>query len=68
MIRKLNDMKANRLELKKTNEIIENLNDRMKHISIVQNELAEMLKPIRDSIQYFDEKTKAEMLTKVEHL
>ena len=61
-------MKANKVELKKTNEIIENLNDRVKHISIVQNELAEMLAPIRDSMQHFDEKTKAEILTKVENL
>ena len=58
MVNKLNDAKATKEELMQTNALIENLNERVKHISILQNELAIMLEPIRNSVNIFDEKMK----------
>ena len=65
VINRLNEIKVNRHELFKTNDVIDNLNDRVKHISVLQNQLAEMLVPVRDSIGHFDPKKKKEILTKV---
>ena len=54
VLNRLNEIKANRHELVKTNDVIDNLNERVKHMSVLQNELAEMLVPVRDSIGHFD--------------
>ena len=39
-VQKLDENKASREELSKTNHLIENLNERMKHLANVQHEFA----------------------------
>ena len=52
----MDDLKADKESLDKTNALIENLNDKVKHLSIIQNELALSLAPINKNIGNFDEK------------
>lgn len=67
-ITKINEIKANKYDLAKTNDLIESLNERVKHLSNVQNELAITLEPIKNSMNIFDEKTKKKLLQKVENI
>ena len=46
MVKKLDEEKADRTELNVTKVMIENVNDRLKHVSIIQNELSTILKPL----------------------
>ena len=48
-------IKADKEEVAHTNVLIENLNERLKYLSVVQNELASTLEPIRNSVNSFDE-------------
>ena len=58
----LNKAKANKDSLQLTNSNLKSLYDRVKHISIVQNELANSLLPIKNSISTFDDETKQSIL------
>ena len=47
-------MKANMDEITYTHSLIEGLNERIKHISMIQTEFAKTLEPIKNSIGEFD--------------
>jgi len=68
LINRLNEQKATKVEVLETHDLIESLNLRVKHISVMQSELADLLKPIKNNIGQFDEKTKKEFQTKVENI
>ena len=58
MIDRVMDIKASREELENTEKIIDNLNDRVKHISnLFQSFTAQML-PFKNTIGKFDDSTK----------
>ena len=63
---KLNTEKATRQEMEFTHSLIESLNSRLKHLSIVQTEMASSLVPVQHSINEFDDKTKKRLLQKLE--
>lgn len=46
-VNKMVEVKASKEELDDTHKMIENLNTRVKHLSILQNELASTLEPVR---------------------
>ena len=54
MLAEMNAKKANKEEVSQTQSLIENLNQRVKHLSIVQYELARSLEPVKNSINDFD--------------
>ena len=43
MVDQLDDLKANKLQVSQLLTKIENLNDRVKHVSVIQNEIADQL-------------------------
>ena len=59
----MNDIKASRTELKFEHSLIESLNDRVKHLSILMKEMAEVFKPVNEQIQMFDDHTNEVQLT-----
>ena len=46
--------------------LIESLNERVKHMSVVQNELASSMIPMRNKIGCYDEETKSEAMKKLQ--
>ena len=46
MLKKMDDHKADKTELNLTKVMIDNVNERLKHVSILQNELSTMLMPL----------------------
>jgi 16S rRNA G527 N7-methylase RsmG len=64
----MNDVKANRADITETKGLIESLNERVKYLSNVMNELAVALEPIRHSVNKFDENMKKKILFKVENI
>ena len=44
---------------------MDNLNDRVKHLAIMFNELVQLFDPIKSSINNFDEETKAKLGNKL---
>ena len=61
----MDHIKADKEDLNYTNSLIESLNERLKHLSTIQNELATTLEPIKYSIHKFDEGVKKKLQTKV---
>ena len=47
MIASLNDRKANNEDVANSNVLIEKLNDRVKHLSVIQNEFSMVLEPVK---------------------
>ena len=45
--------------------MLENLNDRVKHLANLQNELALNLEPVRNSINQFEEHRRKKLLNNV---
>ena len=68
MVAKVDDLKASKQELQQSKAMVESLNDRVKHLSILQQELASLLMPIRESMNGLNEQAKTQMLTKLENL
>jgi len=68
MIDLINMKKANKADLSATEELIENLNDRVKHISNLLQTLTSSILPIRNTIMTFDEHTKKKVLLQVKRL
>ena len=68
MINEMNDVKANKADVTEAKGLIESLNERMKYLSGIMNELATTLEPIRNSVNTFDEKMKKKILFKVENI
>lgn len=54
MINELNQFKATKTQIEETKKLIDNLNFRLKHISIVQREIATLLEPSKNSFNHFD--------------
>ena len=61
----INDKKADKTELIETQNMLENLNDRVKHLANLQNELALNLEPVRNSINQFEENRRKKLLNNV---
>ena len=59
---KFNDLKATRQEMMYVHCLIESLNERVKHLSVVQTELASSLVPVSNSIGKFGEEKKKRLL------
>ena len=68
MIDVMNMKKANKTDLNATEELIENLNDRVKHISNLLQTLTTSILPIKSTIMNFDEHTKKKVLLQVKKL
>lgn len=49
-VNKMNDNKADKTDLNKTNNLIDNLNERVKHLSVLLTELAGSLEPIKNTL------------------
>ena len=49
------DSKASKIDNENTISLINNLNNRVKHLSINHNELVKTLDPVRHSVSQFDE-------------
>ena len=54
--------KVSHFDLKNVKGFIESLNDRVKHLSVVQSEIANILIPFRSAIKDFDEEAKANFI------
>lgn len=50
MVNDLNRIKANYSDLAVTNSYIENLNERLKQVTIMQQEFVKTLKPMHDTV------------------
>lgn len=50
---KINSIKAEKEDIGEVKELIESLNERVKHLSIIQHEIAHSLSPIKNSINTF---------------
>ena len=68
MLNKLNMVKVNKYEIQQSNQLISNLNERVKHIAVLQNALAYALKPINNSIGRFDTEKNREIFTNIDNI
>ena len=68
LVRDMGEVKADRKNLEKTNGCIDNLNERVKYLAVLQNELAMILEPIKNSVHNFDEATKKKLYGKLENI
>ena len=53
------------MDVEKNKKMIENMNERMKHVSIIQNELVLLLEPIKLQTEESDNHTKNKMWNKL---
>ena len=65
MLAQMSDTKASKEELKQTNSLIDSLNERMKHLSVVHTQLAGTFDPVRESMQNFDAHTQKQLQQKL---
>lgn len=63
---KVEKAKANKEQIVETVALVESLNERVKHMAILQNEVATSLEPIRNSFNHFSETSKKDIFKKVE--
>ena len=68
LLRDIGEAKADNIELNKTNSCIDSLNERVKYLAVLQNELAMILEPIKNSTGNFDEGTKKKLSGKLESI
>ena len=50
LVNQISEKKANETDLKFTQSLIDSLNHRLKHLSVLQNELALSLEPVKNTI------------------
>ena len=60
--------KASRKELDEARNLIDSLNNRVKHLANLLNEISESIRPVRDSLDTFKESTKNSILAKIENI
>jgi transcriptional regulator NrdR family protein len=65
MINDLNVSKANDTELKEVSNALGSLNERVKQIAVIQNEIAKSLDPIHGAIGEFDKEAKKQFKSKI---
>ena len=58
LLEKVNQVKASKAELATTEMLITNLNDRLKHLSSVMNNLAGCMLPVQKQMSNFDNQSK----------
>ena len=68
MVTRIDEVKANKQELLDANASIDGLNQRIKHLSVIQTEFATLLEPIRMSIHQFDPVMKQQLHTKISNI
>jgi len=68
LLTRIEELKATRAELGETNSLIVNLNERIKHLSIIQNSIVSQLEPVSNSISQFDHQIKKEMHMKLSNI
>lgn len=61
-------VKANKDDVEGTKELIESLNERVKHLATLQVEVAGAMNPVKESIGVFDDETKKQMLSKIDNI
>ena len=64
----LDDIKATKSELFQARALIDSLNERVKHLSNLQSEMASSLIPLRTQLMSYDETTKQQILQKIENI
>ena len=67
-VNKLQYSKASRGELEETKKLIQNLNERVKHLANVQHEFAGSLQPVSNEINQFNGPKKKEIYSKINHI
>ena len=65
LIHNLNIEKANDIELKEVSSALGFLNERVKQIAVIQNEIAKSLDPIHGAIGDFDKEAKKQFKSKL---
>lgn len=61
VVKDLEKVTCRRNEIEETKELIVNLNDRVKHLSILQSELASSINPLKNKIGCFNEVTQQQI-------
>ena len=68
LVTKLDEIKVNHSELQETVLLIQNLNDRVKHLATLQYEFSDALSLIRSTVGQFDPQDKQNILSKFDNL
>ena len=61
MLAQMSDSKASKEDLIYTNSLVDSLNERMKHLSVVHSQLVSTFEPVRESMQNFDAHTQKQL-------
>ena len=62
MIDKVNKNKASKMELAYTETLLNNLNDRVKHLSSLMSTLANSMLPVKNAIGEYDASTRKKII------
>ena len=67
----INDLNVNKVSKQEFNFVkgcIENINDRMKELSVVQSEITQILIPFKGSLKAFDDESKQNFISRVQKI
>ena len=62
------EIKADREDIDQTRDLIDSLNNRLKHLSVILHEMAGALMPVRNSISVFDDESKKKLFVKIKNV
>ena len=64
----LHEIKADKEDIDQTRDLIDSLNNRVKHLSVIFHEMAGALMPVRNSISVFDDEAKKKLFVKIKNV